>query len=185
MTNVRRTRASGALFYEPGDIKDPAVHIECKHSIKNHIVVQWEWWLKALAEAGRIDRVPVLAVGYGSNWKLGTNAGLLILEEELDGSTLQDLDTWGSRNKTVRDLTPRVIRWREVIFRIVDRLDIFLPETDLADQILITLDRGPMTHAVLWREMGSRVEGNQLRAALNVLVDEQVLGVDRGTYRRL
>lgn len=178
---ARRTRASGALRWEPGDIHDPRFHIECKHSIKDYIIVQYEWWEKALEEADRRDKIPILAVGYSMDWVLGQTVGFIRKSEDQD---ILPLDNWPCKSRTMRKFTPTFFTWMEQTFEIFDKLPaIVFDETSEDATILefISGFEGGVSKLYIEREFRS-LGSRKVTKAIQSLVERGGIAECRGVY---
>jgi hypothetical protein len=118
-----RTRASGALEFEKGDLKwcDP-LHVECKHSVSGRVGLLYRHVHKAALEADHLGRLPVLAVGCGGGpWLPGHRLGFLFPALLLPGPgdlALADED-WGSAaSRRLADFHTRCVRWHGELFRL-------------------------------------------------------------------
>jgi len=103
---TRKTRASGALPQEKGDVLHPYYHVECKHTHNWPITVQWDWWIKCCIEAEDIQKTPCLVLGVGLASTPGRD--MIYILETTQPASENWLDTGSKR---VHSFKPRTIQW--------------------------------------------------------------------------
>lgn len=182
----RRTRASGAMHFEPGDVKDPNLLIECKHSIKSDITLQWGWWKKVAGEADRSNKIPVLVFGFGSRWHWGETVGVLVAERVLEADQLPGVpqETWTCQTRKLTTTTPRRICWNDVDLAIVPTIGVapVSPQTQY-DWILARLRRAPQSLGQLQRTVPFGTSTHTVKRGLAKLLDDGKVELDNGLYR--